>query len=190
MRLNRVNLRIFITISTLCILLIAIFDFANPQLAYNSSGFHVWQFITAHFIHYDMKHLMTNILAFGMLLYLFPISFKSYLKALIFSLVLIDVYLYFSGVSFYVGYSGLLYIIPGSACLKYLQLKKYCYAIAIICVLILYIFIIAPESNLSNDVAWQSLKQAHLLGFIGGFLAQTKVRNSQSGRLIPDKYLI
>jgi membrane associated rhomboid family serine protease len=188
-RLDTVNLRIFIAITALCFVIIAVFDFANPVIAYNTDDFHVWQLITAHLNHYDLRHLMTNMIALGMLLFLFPISFKSYLKALIISLVLIDIYLYFSEVDFYIGYSGLLNLIPGSACLKYLQLKKYSLAIAILFVLILYVFIIALENNLSDGVAWQSLKQAHLLGFIGGFISQIKVLNSQSGRLIPHQNL-
>lgn len=184
MVLEKINFKLFTSTLVVCTTMILVFGTENPMLGYNSVEFHGWQLITAHFVHYDVKHLITNMLALGLLMYIFPTTFKSHLKAMAVAIILIDIYLCFSDVKYYIGYSGLLYVIPGLACMGFIQGGKYNHALAIIIILIFYISVLATEMNLSSNLQWQSLKQAHFLGFLGGFLSKTKILNSLLQKLM------
>ncbi|VAW34703.1 hypothetical protein MNBD_GAMMA01-1871 [hydrothermal vent metagenome] len=148
------------------------------ELAFNQNDFHLWQLLTAHFVHYDAMHLMTNILALAILLYLFPPSPIDLVQRLVLSLILIDIYLLVSDVEFYVGFSGLLYVIPGLAARHFLLKKEYWQLILVILLLVFYVFILSTGTNISGEIIWQPLKQAHLLGFAGGFIHFKHTTNS------------
>ncbi|MBL4659413.1 MAG: rhomboid family intramembrane serine protease [Alcanivoracaceae bacterium] len=174
-----INLKISITITFVCTIVMVIFGYENTLLGYNADEFHVWQLITAHFVHYDVKHLITNMLALSLLLYLFPATFKFHLKAMVIAIILIDIYLYFSNVKYYVGYSGLLYVVPGMACYKLFQQKKYNHVVLMISILIFYLAIISPEYRQNQFLIWESLEQAHFLGFFSGILSEFTNRKLQ-----------
>jgi membrane associated rhomboid family serine protease len=149
-----------------------LFGDTSLLLGYNIDEFYLWQLITAHFVHYDIRHLVTNMLALGLLIYLFPSDFKSHLKATVIAIVFIALYLYCSGVKYYAGYSGLLYVIPGLACMSYIQEKSYRLSLLILVVLVLYISFISSDVNISDNLQWSPLKQSHVLGFFAGFISQ------------------
>jgi len=143
---------------------------ANPFLAFNRQDFYVWQLVSAHLIHYDFKHLILNMLALLILLYLFPTKNKELISGFIIAVVLIDAYMLLSDVQFYVGFSGLLYVIPGLALGRYILAKKYAYALLISCIFVIYMISCGQMINISNDITWVTLTQAHILGFVSGIV--------------------
>ena len=154
-------------------------------LAYNAQNFHWWQFISAHFVHYDTKHLLLNAIALLILLFLFPAKIKELSQSMIFAIILISSYLLISPVQVYAGFSGLLYVIPGLTASRYLTTKQYLPFILIITALFVYILLLSTQIHNSNGIKWSALKQAHLLGFLSGFLVKaikTRVLNRQLRR--------
>ena len=147
-----------------------VFGYAHPLLGWNIEDFHIWQLLTAHFVHYDLRHLITNMLALGILLYLFPASFKTNIKGVIVAIVLIDLYLWFSGVRYYVGYSGLLYVIPGMSLANFILQKKYLHALLILFLYFAYTLILQQSVNISDRILWVPLSQAHFVGFVAGIV--------------------
>jgi membrane associated rhomboid family serine protease len=155
-------------IALICFVVFFVFGAANQQLAFNQQNFHLWQLLSAHFVHYDFKHLILNMLALVILLYLFPVPNKDLIKGFVLSMVLIDAYLLFSGVYFYIGFSGLLYVIPGLATGQLILAKKYDYAILIILAYLVYTGISFFSVNISIGILWKPLKVAHFFGFVSG----------------------
>ena len=97
----------------------------NLALAYNTQNFHWWQLLSAHFIHYDAKHLVLNMLALPLLLSIFPTKIKPLVLGMVLAIIFIDAYLLLSTVQVYAGFSGLLYVIPGIALAQFYRQKKY-----------------------------------------------------------------
>ena len=154
-----------------CFLLILITGKANPILAFNQQNFHVWQLISAHFVHYDFQHLSLNMLALVILLYLFPTTNKELAIGFVIAIALIDVFLLNSNVQFYNGFSGLLYVIPGLALARFVLAKRYVYAFMILGIYLVYAIASQQNINVSANITWTPLYQAHLLGFVGGIFA-------------------
>ncbi len=151
------------------------FGAANPSLGYNAQNFHLWQLLTAHFIHYDIKHLSLNMLAFLILLYLFSTKTKELVSGFLLAIISIDIYLYFSDVHYYIGFSGLLYVIPGLALARFISDKKFWYAFIIVIVFIVYSLFKQITPMISEQITWMPLIQSHFLGLAAGFLTQTHV---------------
>ena len=156
-----------------CFILYMTFGAANPSLGYNAQNFHWWQLLTAHFIHYDLKHLSLNMLAFLILLYLFPTKTKALVSGFLLAIISIDIYLYFSDVHYYIGFSGLLYVIPGMALGRFFSDKKYWYAFIIVVVFIAYSLFKQITPMISEQKTWLPLIQSHFLGVVAGLLTQT-----------------
>ena len=155
-------------IALICFVVFFVFGATNQQLAFNQQNFHTWQLLSAHFVHYDFKHLILNMLALAILLYLFPVSNRDLIMGIVLSLVLIDAYLLFSGVYFYIGFSGLLYAIPGLATGQLILAKRYGYALLIILAYLIYVGLSFFSVNISMDILWKPLKAAHFFGFVSG----------------------
>jgi len=178
MKLERDKFELLAAIVVVSTAVMVAFGQASSVLGFNASEFYLWQSITAHFVHYDVKHLITNMLALGILLFLFPLSNRDLIKGLVLAVILIDIYLYFSDIRFYIGFSGLLYVIPGGAFVKYILNKKYTNAVLLMLIFLVYILISVSSLNISDGVVWKPLLQAHILGFIAGII--TKIRQKTS----------
>ncbi len=140
---------------------------------YEANNFHYLQLITAHFYHYDWQHLSLNLLAFIFLLYLIPSSNKERITVSLSSVVFIDIYLILFDVRFYAGFSGINYAMIGLGCYHLIEIGKGKQAILLCFGLLIYVFVFADDSHkINNTTSWQSLKQAHVLGFIAGFISK------------------
>lgn len=166
-------LRVSGLIAFICFILFMTHGSANPVLGYNAKDTHWWQLITGHFIHYDIKHLTLNMLALFFLLYLFPTTVKQLIQGFIIALFFIGLYLLQSDVLFYVGFSGLLYVIPGLALGRFILEKSYWNAFLIISVYVAYSSSIQFTSVTSENIIWTPLLGAHFLGFLAGLITQT-----------------
>ncbi len=141
---------------------------------YEANNFHYLQLITAHFYHYDWQHLVLNLLTFILLVYLIPANNKERLSAILLSIVFIDVYLLLLDVRFYAGFSGINYAMIGLGCYHLIEQKKIKQAIIIIFSLLIYVFMFSDEPHkISSTTSWHTLKQAHILGFITGFISKS-----------------
>ena len=129
----------------------------------------VWRLITSHFVHFDSVHMLSNMFAYGLMLYLFPTTLKQQILAVTFAMIAINGYLIFSNVIVYAGFSGLVYTIPGITFGRFLQQKRYQQSIIMLVILFTYIFLISPQTHAGN-ITWQPNKPAHLIGFLSGLL--------------------
>lgn len=145
------------------------FHGSHSMLFFTLNDFSWWQFFTAHFIHYDSAHMINNLLALVLLMYLFPQKNCHMTLSFMFAMIFINIYLLVEQIHYYAGLSGLLYVIPGSAAMQSLLEKKYCHFLVIIACTTIYIlsslFIIQPQSH------WSPLEQTHIIGFITGLLS-------------------
>jgi rhomboid family GlyGly-CTERM serine protease len=153
----------------ICLIIAMLFSYADENLIFNADKIQqFWRFITAHLVHTDHYHLLGNLLAFALLIYLFPISWQKQIQVFIIAMVFIDIYLILFSIDFYAGLSGLIYAIPGAYFFKLLKQKRYTPALIIVFILLLYVFIISPQTSQIQSNSWQPLKAAHLLGFLSG----------------------
>ena len=169
------NTYFFISVVTVCLMIAMLFSFADDSLVYSSLNSHqIWRLVSAHVVHTDVYHLTGNLLAFALLLYLFPLSWQKQIQVFVVAVVLIDVYLIVFSIEIYAGLSGLIYAIPGARFFQLLKQKQYKSALMIVSILILYVFVISPQTNEFNSSNWQPLKSAHLLGFLAGYWGVSK----------------
>ncbi len=168
------NLPLFYFIALPCFTLFVAFGAANPVLAYNANNFHWWQLLSAHFIHYDIKHLSLNMVALLILFYLFPSKAQTVIVSFIVALLFIDAYLLLANIQFYIGFSGLLYVIPGIAMGQFFIKKHIIYALTILGIYLLYTSLSYFTIHNSNGILWTPLNQAHCCGFFAGLITRTK----------------
>jgi membrane associated rhomboid family serine protease len=169
------NILIFSIIVFVCLILYVTFGAANSALGYNFQDFHLWQLLTAHFIHYDMKHLSLNMLALLIFLYLFPTKIKELVYGFLVAMLLIDTYLIFSNIEFYIGFSGFLYVIPGIAMGRLIFEKKYWSVIFISGIYITYSLSIYLTQIPGEQITWTPLVQSHFFGIVSGFVTKIMV---------------
>ena len=173
LRHNPSSLVIFCFICLFCnYALYFLFAQINSALIFNQSNRHVWQFVTAHFVHYDWQHLNLNMLALPFLLYIFPVKTKVLIQAMSLAMVLIAVYLRLNA-DIYCGFSALLYVIIG---LGFRQIfdKQQFFQFGLAVLLLGLYFVLAQDTfNATNGIIWKSAKHVHLLGFLVGFFTQS-----------------
>jgi len=163
------NYYLFVGMAIVCLMIAMLFSYADEYLIYNADKMQqFWRLVTAHLVHTDHYHLLGNLLAFALLIYLFPISWQKQILVFIVAIVFIDIYLIVFSIETYAGLSGLIYAIPGAYFFQLLKQKKYTPALIILSILLLYVLIISPQTSLIQSNSWQPLKAAHLLGFMAG----------------------
>lgn len=166
------NVYFFLIVATVCLIVALFFSYADENLVFNSQyKLQIWRLLSAHFVHTDRYHLIGNLLAFAILLYLFPISLKKQVQVFIVAIILIDLYLLIFSIQIYAGLSGLIYAIPGAYFFQLLIKRHFKSALLIIVILISHVFVISPHTSQLHSMNWQPLKAAHLLGFIAGLLS-------------------
>ncbi|MCF6317997.1 MAG: rhomboid family intramembrane serine protease [Proteobacteria bacterium] len=169
MQLNNGNFLLVNCITIVCTAASIVYWNDSAQLGFDSSEFVPWQLITTHFAHYDIQHLASNLLALGLFMYIFPSPMVSIIKGFVVAMALIDAYLLLSGVAFYMGFSGLLYVVPGIAMGEMLKKKRYMGLCCLFVGFYIYMFHLSDAVHDSQGVIWQSLWQGHLLGLLAGF---------------------
>ncbi|MFT6332407.1 MAG: rhomboid family GlyGly-CTERM serine protease [Lentimonas sp.] len=158
--------------------LFAILIFNQDQM---NSGNHIG-FLTSHFLHVDVEHLVLNIMAFLALGYVLENHGKKYLIAAVIAGVIgVDVFLLiFSNLKFYCGFSGVLNSLLIFAITSIYRKGQNNNIVFLILIGSLgkIIFEIYFGSALS-DVSWRSEPKAHLSGFLSAiiFLTFYKVIN-------------
>ena len=163
--------------ASVCLLIALLFSFADEALVFNSAKpQQLWRLLSAHVIHTDTTHLIGNLVAFALLVYLFPITWQKQAQIFIVAVVLIDVYLFVFSIEKYAGISGLIYAIPGAYFFQRLKQKRFAAALIILSILILYVFLISHFTNGMQTTNWQPLKGAHLLGFVAGITLNTRCK--------------
>ena len=160
-----------------CLLISMIFGYADVNTAFEyQNRLQLWRLITAHFSHYSVLHLITNLSVMLLLLHLFPMSVKQQLKAAALTVLMIDFYLLFQKAPVYLGISGILYAILGFAFAQQLKKKSYLFALFILSVTLLYIYELAIQINTLKDPNWKPLSAAHLLGFFAGIMINLPIK--------------
>lgn len=163
------NYHFFFIMAIICILVAMMFDYADSSLVFDGAKpYEFWRLMAAHVVHINVTHLLGNLIAFALLIYMFPISWQRQVQVIILAIVLIDLYLIINSIEIYTGLSGLIYAIPGAYFFQLLKDKKYIFAFLILSILMLYVFVISPQYV--NSTNWQPLKAAHLLGFLAGVI--------------------
>jgi len=141
-----------------------------PQTAYlagHESPLHA--FITTHFSHHSWSHLGTNLLALAMLLYLFPARISHLIWAFGLTILLTAGYVVMHEIEAYLGFSAMLYAIPGCFLLLLLQRGQWLVGLFMLVILGLHVGFISPWRE-PLDSHWQPMGSAHLLGFISGLM--------------------
>ncbi|MFK8011848.1 MAG: rhomboid family intramembrane serine protease [Marinicellaceae bacterium] len=170
-KIRNKNYYLFFFIAIISLVIALLFSFADDGLIYDSQHkFQLWRLMTAHLVHTESHHLIANLLAYALLIYLFPISWQKQMQVFIFAMVLINCYLIVFSIETYAGLSGVIYAIPGAYFFQLLKEKRFLLALIIILILMVYVFFISPQTAVINDANWKPLKSAHLLGFVAGFI--------------------
>ena len=165
---------ILLMVITLTSVITLVFGYASDGLIYDGANkAQLWRFFTAHFSHYDHHHLFGNLIAFALLVYLFPQPAKLQLQAIILAIALLDIYLYVSDVSYYAGFSSLVYVIPGLVFSQLIKNNNWIQAF-ILFVVMCYWLVFANAIFISADIHWTSLKEGHILGFLAGFMTENR----------------
>ena len=145
--------------------------------------------LTTHFSHHSEMHLWNNVLAMALLLALFPGRNDSLLMAYLFCVVITACYVSYYEINYFLGFSALLYCIPGCYFTASLIMKKFDQACIILLVLWLYLNFISPIKY--DDLeAWRPFTAAHVIGFLAGTMAQlllsiVKMETIQNGKNHP-----
>ena len=146
------------------------FGYLSPLTGY-VQGDHspAYTLFTTHFTHQNTQHLLTNMLALWMLLYLFPNKIKTILTSYFLCILMTAAYVYATEIHAFVGFSALLYCLPGSYLFHSLVTKKYHISLLVLMILYVYLYMIVPMNSQENSL-WQPMTPAHLIGFVSGFL--------------------
>jgi len=164
-----------ITLSMLALYLIA---GAMPEqfIWQHGLGLEIWRWISAHFVHINVDHLIWNLVAFGILASIIEQTSRKVLGlALAFGIIGVNIYLAtFFSLNAYAGLSGTLNALLFIA--LYFLYQQPGYKLASIITLILSVAKIIVEFSfglsLFSTLPWPSVPQAHFAGLIsGGLLA-------------------
>ncbi len=146
------------------------FGYLSPLTGY-VQGDHspIHTLLTTHFTHQNTRHLLSNLVGLWMLLYLFPNKIKAILTSFFLCVLMTAWYVQYSEIYAFVGFSALLYCLPGIYLFHSLVNKKFHISLFILMILYAYLYMIVPMNSLENS-QWRPMTAAHLIGFVSGFL--------------------
>ncbi|MGJ8663136.1 MAG: rhomboid family intramembrane serine protease [Marinicella sp.] len=168
--MQRPILLLYLATLTLNVGVALIFGYSAAITTYYSDK--NWQLITlvsTHFTHHSYQHLVGNMLALGLLLYLFPGKIKTIIWAFISCVLMVAVYAKVLNIYTYLGFSAMLYCLPGNYFCFLIKSKKVHQSATILMILVIYLFMISPM-RYNNTSAWHPMTSAHLIGFLCGCL--------------------
>ncbi len=154
------------------ILAVSFFGFSSEMLTYNGRKENHWgQLISTHFSHHSWQHLSGNLTALPVLMALFPVKNRALILAFVVCILVTGTYAMITHVGMFLGFSALLYCIPGCYFVILYDQKNFTESGFIGLILLTYTLLVStPESNLIND--WHPMTAAHLVGFLSGLVAQ------------------
>ena len=156
---------------SLCVVNTAValtFGYASPLTGYvQGSNSPIYTLFTTHFTHLSHYHLLTNMMALWLLMYLFPHKIQLIVTACLLCILFIAGYAMANNTYAYLGFSALLYCLPGLYFFHSIQTKKYLVSGLILMILYVYLYMIVPMNTPANS-HWQPMTTAHLIGFISG----------------------
>ncbi len=145
-----------------------LFGFSSSITTYRpDSEWQLLKLFSTHFTHHDSQHLIGNMLALGLLLHLFPNKLKTIIYAFISCILATAVYAKVMNVGTYLGFSALLYCLPGAYFYHLIKIKKTTEAVSILVILFTYLYMISPM-QLDINNSWVPMTSAHLIGFFCG----------------------
>lgn len=161
----------------ICVLMLSInvlaafvFGYQSEQLTYHGQLELNWWFsISTHFSHHSANHLISNMAALFILLWLFPISLRKYLCGILLTMIAVRVFVGVYSIHTYLGFSALLFVLPGHHVIKILFTRNYPEAVAISIIMIWHLQLLFVNDNQAS-YSWITLNGAHLLGFMAGAL--------------------
>ncbi len=145
-----------------------LFGFASSITTYRPDT--EWQLLklfSTHFTHHNNQHLIGNMLALGLLLHLFPNKLKTIIFAFISCILVTAAYAKVMNAGTYLGFSALLYCLPGAYFCHLIKIKKTTEAVSILVILFTYLYMISPM-QLDINSSWVPMTSAHLIGFLCG----------------------
>lgn len=147
------------------------FGFYSSQLTYmNQLEYNWWFSFSTHFSHKNLEHLVSNMSALFILLWLFPLSFKRYLCGMVLTIITVRVFAGFYNIHSYLGFSAMLFILPGHHLIKLFKTKNYMEITAILIIMLCHLGFVT-ESWDSEISQTDTFHAAHLIGFIVGSLS-------------------
>ncbi len=147
-----------------------LYGFAAPITAYTQGDQSpLYTLITTHVSHHSPRHLTGNLMALWLLMLLFPVKTSKLIGAFIGCVFIIAGYVNLTGINAFMGFSALLYCIPGCYLQQSQANKTHHISIGILLILYTYLFMIVPSTTIIDD-QWQPMTAAHLMGFISGYL--------------------
>ena len=148
-----------------------VFGYHQPSTAFiNGVNSPFYTLITTHFTHHNHLHLFGNVLAMWLLLILFPSKTNTLCCAFIVCISAVAIYVLLTDIQSFLGFSALLYCIPGIFLFNSIVHKKYTPAITVLMIFFIYLYMIVPMS-VDKNTMWIPMTHAHILGFISGFMA-------------------
>ena len=162
--------------TSVCTIIAIVWGFDNPNTALQSLNEpHPLLWISTHFSHSNINHLVKNIMALWLLNYLFPIKLPTFITASMFCVPMVGCYAIWQDIQYFLGLSALLYIFPGYYYHRLIKLKTYLPAFFILFFLVSYFllsYLIFSNNELLTPLTEQKpFIAAHAIGFISGIFA-------------------
>ena len=169
-RLANSSFKVFWVVCIINLGMAVSYGFAAPTPAFvNGHESPIYTLLTTHFTHHSAKHLCCNMLALWLLLILFPNKTFTLVSSFTVCILLVAIYALLAEIEMFLGFSALLYCLPGCYFAKSIADKNLHISIGILMILYLYLFMIVPMTTDENDF-WAPMTSAHVLGFIAGLV--------------------
>ena len=163
---SSINYSLYIIVIIISFVITISFSGDESILAFDSELKHqFWRLISAHFQHHNWFHMISNMLTFGLIIYLFKINVIQQLLVISISMLMVNVFLfnYLDGI--YVGFSSLNYGLLTFGILN--QFKRIKHLPVIVLFISGYLFYLSPQILLI-DSQWTPLVEAHMIGITCG----------------------
>lgn len=163
-------------ITGLATLLYVFFGPAHHDLIFvTETNSHSWTWLTAHFTHISVEHLIWNVAAFFILGLVLESYSKLYLlSSIVIGIIAVNIYLAFGyHLDAYAGLSGMLNCLFVSSLYLIYRFEPKMRTNCIVFLLLglaKIIFEWFNDTSLFTSLVWQSVPQAHMAGFLGGIV--------------------
>ncbi|WP_223788644.1 hypothetical protein [Marinicella meishanensis] len=147
------------------------FGLPSPDTAYlngNESPIHT--LLTTHLSHHSWQHLSSNVVAMGLLLYLFPVRISHWLLGFWLTVVATAAVVKWHGIEAYLGFSAMLYVIPGCYVLNLMLRQQWWVCGVMLLILLTHLQVSSPLRATAPEV-WMPMGIAHWIGFMAGLMS-------------------
>lgn len=169
-RVTKQNVLLILSLLLTNIIMALHYGWAGSGITYVSHGdWNEIKLFTTHFSHHGIGHLSGNLIALILLFYLFPNDNKTVIISFALCMVLIALYVQLKSIHAFLGFSSLLYCLPGCYWTQSLIKKKFWISWLVPLILLGYIYL-TNDQNQVMQKEWQTLTAGHLIGFASGCL--------------------